>query len=222
MKIFDKALLGLGIFFAGSELVKQILLTFILGNGHYDWWYLPFQLCSLPIYLISLAHFSKRSHIRQVILTFLATYNLLGGAAAFLDTSGMHYAMTILTVHSYVWHILLIFTGILAAACLFFQSKGKMSWKTFIQATALFLMACLMASVLNLVISPIGSIDMFYINPLLPMEQIVFRDIGRQLGNTAAIILYMGTIIAFSGLLFFIWQQAFKVIRRRGLFRYSI
>ena len=221
MKICNKILCGLGVFFAGSELVKQILLTFIQGHGHYDWWYFPFQLCSLPIYLIPLAYVSKRPNIRQILLTFLATYNLLGGGAAFLDTSGMHYAMTILTVHSYLWHMLLILTGILAAVCLFSQFGGKLSWKAFVQATALFLCACLIASILNLVISPIGSINMFYINPLLPMEQIVFCDIGRYLGNTAAIILYIGPIIVFSSLLFLIWQQVFKAIRRRRSRRFS-
>ena len=32
----------------------------------------------------------------------------------FFDTSGMHYPLLILTVHSYLWHILLIVTGILS------------------------------------------------------------------------------------------------------------
>ncbi len=40
-----------GIAFLVLEIVKQIYLFFIVFNKHYDVWYVPFQLCSMPIYM---------------------------------------------------------------------------------------------------------------------------------------------------------------------------
>ena len=44
-------LFACGVFLAFSEVYKQLFLYYIENNQHYDWWYFPFQLCSLPMYL---------------------------------------------------------------------------------------------------------------------------------------------------------------------------
>ena len=97
----EKVLFFIGIFLLTSEILKQLLLTFVMNNGHYNLWYFPFQLCSLPMYLLVLYPFFHTEPARNTILGFLSTYNLLGGIAVFFDTSGMHYPLLILTVHSY-------------------------------------------------------------------------------------------------------------------------
>lgn len=98
----EKVLFFIGIFLLTSEILKQLLLTFVMNNGHYNLWYFPFQLCSLPMYLLVLYPFFHTEPARNTILGFLSTYNLLGGIAVFFDTSGMHYPLLILTVHSYL------------------------------------------------------------------------------------------------------------------------
>ena len=40
-----------GLVLAVSELYKQGFLYFVAGQGRYNWWYFPFQLCSVPMYL---------------------------------------------------------------------------------------------------------------------------------------------------------------------------
>ncbi len=40
-----------GILMLLSELWKQWRLTYILNHRQYNWWYFPFQLCSIPMYL---------------------------------------------------------------------------------------------------------------------------------------------------------------------------
>lgn len=92
-----------------SEIWKQWLLTKIYGS--YQVWYFPFQLCSLPLYLCPLMVVLPEKW-QDRIRTFLMTFTLLGGAAAFLDTSGMQYPLSALTLHSYLWHIVLIIIGI--------------------------------------------------------------------------------------------------------------
>lgn len=127
LHFIEKTLFFIGIFLLASEILKQLLLTFVVNGGHYNLWYFPFQLCSLPMYLLTIYPFLHTESARNTILGFLSTYNLLGGIAAFFDTSGMHYPLLILTIHSYLWHILLIITGILSGLLLMQKSTYKAS-----------------------------------------------------------------------------------------------
>ena len=42
----EKVLFFIGFFLLTSEILKQLLLTFVMNNGHYNLWYFPFQLCA--------------------------------------------------------------------------------------------------------------------------------------------------------------------------------
>lgn len=51
MKKFRTFFFTCGILMAASEIWKQLTLTFLINHGAYDWWYFPFQLCSIPMYI---------------------------------------------------------------------------------------------------------------------------------------------------------------------------
>lgn len=97
-----------------SEIWKQYCLTYIMNEGTYNWWYFPFQLCSIPMYVCLILPWCNSPGIRGVLLAFLMDFGLLGGIFTFFDTSGMYYSYLPLTFHSFAWHILLIFLGIRA------------------------------------------------------------------------------------------------------------
>ena len=101
----DRILFLCGAVMLSTEIWKQLVLTLSAG-GHYNLWYLPFQLCSIPMYVLLAYPWLRREKIRRVLLAFLMCYGLLGGIAAFADTSGMKYAYPALTVHSHLWHVL--------------------------------------------------------------------------------------------------------------------
>jgi len=107
-----RTLLIIGVIMAATELVKQLLLTFVAGRGSYQWWYFPWQLCSIPMYVCIIAGLCQNSKIYHACLAFLSDFGLLAGICAFLDTSGFYYELGVLTAHSYVWHIVLIILGI--------------------------------------------------------------------------------------------------------------
>lgn len=48
---FRHILFSCGVFLALMELYKQAFLYAIEFHGHFDWWYFPFQLCSVPMYI---------------------------------------------------------------------------------------------------------------------------------------------------------------------------
>lgn len=190
-----------------SEIWKQTCLTFFLNNGAYEWRYFPFQLCSIPMYILLVLPYTKNSKLRHAFLTFLMTFGLLGGIAVFADTSGLHYPLFALTFHSYAWHVLLIIIGVLAGIARFSENPAALpSFYDYRGAALLYLLCCAIASVLNHIFGRLGNINMFYINPDYHMEQIVFYDLVPVLGNVPVIFLYMASTILGAGILFLIWR----------------
>ena len=188
-----------GLVMLASELWKQWTLTYTINGGHYIWWYLPFQLCSIPMYvclvlgIFFLIYHLRRhtgspvcqitvSHITPIVSrlqSFLMDFGLLGGIFAFFDTSGMHYGYLPLTIHSYTWHILLIILGCISGL----DHRTDHTRKGFRFSVCLYLSCCLIATMLNLTLYPLGTINMFYISPHYTMEQKVFCEIAKALGN---------------------------------------
>lgn len=216
-----------GIIMLISEVWKQLILTFVLGGGSYNWWYFPFQLCSIPMYVLLAYPWLRRKNARLTLLAFLMCYCLLGGIAVFADTSGLHYPLPALTVHSYLWHIVLILLGITAGITyirrLHFDRKRTLFSRAlsaafplhpFIYCTCLYLACCLIAELLNLSLDKFGTINMFYINPDYRMQQVVFRDLLPIIGNTGTILLYIASTILGAFLLYLFWKLVWHLTLR--------
>jgi len=206
-----------GLFMLSGEIWKQLTLTFILGGGQYNWWYFPFQLCSIPMYILLIYPRIRRTALKQALLTFLMCYGLLGGIAVFADTTGLNYPLPALTAFSYGWHILLIILGTAAGIVyphLLNSHQKKAPLRPFLYATCLYLACCLAAVLLNIAFDRYGTINLFYINPDYRMQQIVFRDLVPRLGNNAVILLYMACTILGAFLLFLLWKGIFLLRRR--------
>ncbi len=195
-----------GILMLASELWKQYTLTFPIGGGSYNWWYFPFQLCSIPMYVCLLLPWVHSRRLRQVLTAFLVDFGMLGGIFAFFDTSGMHYGYLPLTVHSFAWHILLILLGLAAAL----SDRCAAAWKDYAGSVCLYLACCLAATGINLLFDRHGTINMFYINPDYPMTQKVFSDIAAVLGDTAGILIYISATLA-GGAVFHLGWRSFAL-----------
>lgn len=191
-----------GVLMLISEIWKQFTLTFPLGGGTYNWWYFPFQLCSIPMYVCLILPFLKNEKLCLALAAFLMDYGLLGGIFAFFDTSGMQYPLTALTIHSYVWHVVLILTGLLAARL--FPAAASQNY--YVPGTVVYLACCCIALFLNLALEQFGTINMFYINPHYVMTQKVFGDIADRLGNTPGIFIYILSCITGAWFLHALWR----------------
>lgn len=224
MKQYRRFFLYCGIIMLASEIWKQWTLTFYINNGQYIWWYFPFQLCSIPMYICLMLGFIHSEKIQRILLAFLMDFGLLAGIFTFFDTSGMQYTYLPLTIHSYTWHILLIIIGIRAGVAyqrLYDHSSGKTnkSQKHFAhhkpdsdyqKSCGIYLGCVLLATIFNLLFSPLGTINMFYINPYLPMRQKVFGTIAAVLGNGTGITAYIGATIIGALLFHHIWNTVFR------------
>ena len=183
-----------GIILAVSEIYKQLFLYYIVNGGSFDWWYFPFQLCSVPMYLCLLLPLTKKAGLTrtsQAFLTFIQDYGFLGGVMALAEPSGLMHPYWTLTLHGLLWHLLLLFMGFFCAQ----SGLGGRSRARFLYALPLFLFCCAAATAVNILSHPYGNADMFYISPYYPNGQAVFHQIALAVGTLPGNLLYLLSII---------------------------
>ena len=175
----SRILLVCGLLLAAGELYKQLFLYYVIF-GAYNWWYFPFQLCSVPMYLCLLLPFLRRHE----------DFSLLGGIMALAEPSGLLHPYWTLTMHGLTWHILLVFIGLLLA----FSQIPDRTAQGYLRTLPLLAAFCVIATVINVATG--GAADMFYISPYYPVTQVVFYELSLRLGTGAGIGIYLFSLCA--------------------------
>ena len=186
-----------GLVLAVCEGFKQGFLYFVENNHTYDWWYFPFQLCSVPMYLgLLLPAANSVPRLRSVFTVFIKDYGRLGGIMALLEPSGLMHPYWLMTIHGFLWHFILIFMGLSFA----FQTESGKDMRSFLRTIPLFLFCAALATAVNLLSHPYGDADMFYLSPYYPNSQVVFHQIALTLGVGTGNILYLLSMILGGGI----------------------
>ncbi len=210
-----------------SEIWKQIYLYAAVFDHTYRVWYFPFQVCSIPMYLCIIRYFLKKpgqKKMRDAMDIFLQDFGMLGGIAALLVPDGFtHPDHPLLTMHGYLWHVLLIIISVLVfaehrgtakeAADRKNAKSGTGEWirteiGRFALGEKLFLGLAVIAELINIVLHPYGDCDMFYISPYHLSSQPVFREIDRQIGRGCGIIVYLFAVITGAALIHLLYMAA--------------
>ncbi|NBH72905.1 hypothetical protein D3Z51_12890 [Clostridiaceae bacterium] len=207
----DRILFACGIFLAATELYKQLFLFYFINSRHYDWWFFPFQLCSLPLYLCLMVPFLPSGRLKKAFCTFMQDYNLLGGIAALAVPDGFCHIHWTLTLHGYLWHCLLVLIGLL----LLTSGRSDLSRRGFTDTIPWFFVFCGIATAVNVLAPGHGRADMFYISPYAPSSQPVFHGLSLRLGIWPANLLYLLTILAGAALIHFSAAAAIHLRRSR-------
>ena len=191
-----------GLLFLCLEAAKQLYLWQVYFGGSYDVWYLPFQLCSMPLYLCLLYPLLKTP-----AATFLQDFGFLGGLMALLYHEGFtEQGRRFLAVHGFVWHV-----GMLALA-LWIGKRGLSdpSGKGFLRAVLLFLVLAAAAVGLNVIFHPWGNCDMFYLSPYHVSAQPVFREIDLAAGRPLGMLIYLFFVVLGAGIVHILMGKVFK------------
>ena len=166
-KTFNRVLRTVGFVLCGMEVIKISFFYFAMHNCDLtETAYLfPFQLCSLPIYMAPIASYLKKeSVVRKAMLTFMMTYTLMSGFSAFVNPSGILMSHILPTFHSLIWHMLLVFIGLMIAV----SGRGGYTFRDFFRGFVCFIVCCYIALFLNILIPmllPEASVNMFYLGP---------------------------------------------------------
>lgn len=202
-KIGDKGnrvlLTGCSVFLLICEVYKQLFYYYYIGNHSYQWWIFPFQLCSIPMYLCMITPWLKKGKLQQALYNFMMSFNLLGGLMAFIEPSGIVHEYWTLTLHAFIWHMLLVFIGLYIAL----SDRGGKTMADYKAAVITFLALCVIAFILNLCLAGVsdGNVNNFYIGPSLsPLA--IFKDIANNFGWYVSTILYIPVVSLGAFLLF--------------------
>ena len=212
----DRVFFLCGVLMLCSEIWKQLVLTFTLNHGTYNWWYFPFQLCSIPMYILLAYPWVRRESARRMLGLICE-----GGGTKAAYSAGV--LQCLLDQKIYLPYA----AGISAGAAYFLRLRNDtknilfsrtlsraLPLRPFFHAVILYLACCALAELFNLTLDRYGMINMFYINPHLQMQQVVFRDLVPLIGNLPAILVYITATAAGAFLFFLVWNLLFRIIRR--------
>ena len=177
-----------GLFLVATEVYKQFFCFFIIGNGQYVWSKFPFQMCSIPMYFLLIVPFLKEGAVQDAIYSFMMIYNLMGGMITFIEPSGMSLPYLTLTLHAYLWHLMLVFIGFYLG----FSDRTKKRMKDFGSASIVMAVLFGMAFLINLVLwKPAeGHINMFFVGPA-NSPLFFFKEISEKYGWYISTLLYV-------------------------------
>lgn len=200
----------IGTFLILSEIFKQLALTAIEGMYRYDM--IPFQLCSIPMYLCILSAIIPEGKANRAMRTFIATFGLMGGIASYIAPGTMCREWLELTLHSFIWHLILIFLGFY----IFFSKSTNIQTSNFFYAQILYLALCTIAFGINLLLinAPGVPVNMFYIGPN-PSNLPICREITARFGVAVNSIIYISSISVCAFLLHILQQKILSTIKKQ-------
>jgi len=185
-------LLSCGGFLLLTEIYKQLYFYIVIcnGQGDYPWYILPFQMCSIPMYLCLILPFLKEGRVKDAIYDFLASYNFLGGFTALLEPSGVFNEHLSIMIHSLAWHTMLVFIGFYLVA----SGRAAKSLKKFHYTVFFYYFLALIAFIIDASLwkRAGGGINMFFVGFNGP-GIIVYQQIFEKAGWAVSTILFTTT-----------------------------
>ncbi len=108
----DRKVIGvLAVILLLGEIFKQ--LFWFEYYGYYRFQILPYQFCSVPIYVSLFAAFAPWEKAREVCCRFLAFFGIIGGLAVMLVPTAVLYTYFVpISLHSMIWHSILVAMGV--------------------------------------------------------------------------------------------------------------
>ncbi|MCR4723677.1 MAG: YwaF family protein [Eubacteriales bacterium] len=185
---------AMGLFMIVTEIWKQRFVYVYVYPGITSFWFFPWQLCSMSMYLSAALPFLK-GRLREAALVFQASFSLLASVFALLFPGDMMRPQILLFIHSFAYHALMILEAMCAALIL-----SRHDRPSFRPALILYICCALIAEVVNIISHYAAGesgieANMFNITPYYPSTQPVFHDIAVKIGIIPEIILYL-TLIA--------------------------
>ena len=194
-----KVMATVGGFLLLTEVYK---IAFHMTVDPYDWYFwgaFPFQLCSVPMYLSLFCAFCPSNKINSWLYEFMFAVNMFGGIMAFLEPSGIQHGYITLTVHAYVWHMLLIFVGLY----LYASKRACNDTRSYYKAIAVYLSSCVLAQAFNIIFAD-RRVNCFYISPYVQSPLAVFKNIYASCGWAVNMVLLIIALCIASALVYYV------------------
>ena len=191
------------------EIFKQ--LFWFEFYGYYRWEIFPFQFCSVPIYVSLFATLAPWEKAREVCYRFLAFFGIIGGIAVMAVPTAVLYTYFVsISIHSMVWHAILIAMGAYLIVSRGYGRKFKellAPFYMYLGCIALAIMGNILVYKLHLgtdACQPGDNLSMFYISPYYP-TQLPLLGMVQEVSYPLFVLCYFAF---FSCLTLLVWKIA--------------
>ena len=176
----DKAMSILGFVFIALEIFK-ITFRLIVKEGA-DLTLIPFQICSIPMYLLPFIYFMKEGKLKQAFIGYVSFQSFTSAFFYFVrPAAALNTAYVAITVHSVLWHSLMVASGVYAMIA--YGLLTKEGFRSFIYSYILWVVTVVIAVILNIILikaNPGTALNLFYIAPnstfKYPLLSILFKE----------------------------------------------
>ena len=185
-----------------GEIFKQ--LFWFEYYQYYRWEIFPFQFCSVPIYVSLFATIAPWEKVRELCYRFLAFFGIIGGIAVMAVPTAVLYTYFVsISIHSMVWHAILIAMGAFLIVSRGYGRKFKELFAPFY----MFLGCVVLAIIGNILVyklhlgtdacQPGDNLSMFYLSPYYPTQ---FPLLGavQELSYPLFVLSYVAIFTCFS------------------------
>ena len=165
------------------EIAKQIIKAFHYGSPsywQYDFYDLPFHVCSMGFYLLPILIFVKKEkcpHLIDAINGFMSFTCLMAGVIVCVYTDIVMSRLIFTNIQTLVHHGLQVVLGVY----IYVWNRKNITIKTYVESLIVFLVLATIALIINVSIWP-HKTDMFYLNPYLitaiPLANLVQENAG--------------------------------------------
>ncbi len=151
------------------EIYKQVNFTFSVNGetveAHYQWYAFPFQMCSMPLYILPWIAFFPKGRVRDGCISFMAFFSLFAGLCTYVYPEQVFISTVGINIQTMVHHGLQIAMGVFLISC----ERDKLSLRFFKKGFFVFLVTVAAAALLNEVFCPLcvpegETFNMFYIS----------------------------------------------------------
>lgn len=218
-RICDQVVYFFGIMLLVLEVYKQI---FCLINKHpYDNNDIPFQFCSMPMYIMAIAPKLKPGKIKDALYKFLAYYGTLAGISVMVYPTVISEALYFqLMIHTMIWHVSMIIVGIFIISSKQYGRNRKRELKPGLMVLlSLTTLATMLNFTLPQVLGKSDTINFFYLSyyhgSTLPILDRIY-DYGDGLGQWLLLVIcyllafLLGTALLYQ-IIVIVKRKAFKV-----------
>lgn len=193
-KAVDVTLIVWGSIMIFLELCKQIIVCFhAVGDAavwSYEWSSFPFQFCSCPLFVALPAGLWKKGKIKDMLLSFLAAFAIIGGGVAMLCPAGMFTSSVFLNLHTMIWH-----SSMVAVCFTLLATRTVVPTKrSLIYGSCVFITLVIIALILNICIGGhmgVQGFNLFYISPYEAFEVPIVQFAYAHLPYPVYLILYI-------------------------------
>ena len=168
-KTFRRVLLTISLVMIGFELYKQLVWSYNAETDvwKYNWYFFPWQFCSVPMFVALVVAVAKESKFRDVLISFLATFNLFAGLVVMLYPGDVFQNMIGINIQTMVHHGAQVLIGVF----MYVSGRVKMQHKTVLKGAVVFAVCATVALCYNIAfhfIDPSVGANMFFIGPYVP------------------------------------------------------